>query len=90
MNKAELISEIATKVNMSKKDTETVVEEVFNTIKDKVSVGEKIAIAGFGSFEKHHREARMGHDPKKNVPLKIEATDVPKFKPSSAFKESVK
>lgn len=90
MNKAELISEIAEKVNMSKKDTEAVVEEVFSTIKDKVSVGEKIAIAGFGSFEKKHREASKRRNPKTQEPVDVPATDVPHFKASSAFKENCK
>lgn len=90
MNKAEFVNEIATKTNKTKKEAEELVEAVFGTIVDKVSEGEKIAIAGFGSFEKKHKAARVGHNPKTGESLNINEKDVPAFKASSAFKESVK
>jgi len=90
MNKVELIGSVAESVNMSKKDTESVVDTVLQTIIDTVAGGNEVSLAGFGKFEKHHRSERMGHDPRKNVPMKIAASDTPKFKPSKNFKESVK
>lgn len=90
MNKVELIGQVSESTGMSKKDIEAVVNSVLQTIIDTVASGNEVSLAGFGKFEKHHRNERMGHDPKHDVPIKIKATDAPKFKPAKAFKESVK
>ena len=90
MNKAEFVNEIATKTNKTKKEAEELVEAVFGTIVDKVSEGEKIAIAGLGSFEKHHKNSRKGVNPKTGEKIDIAEKDVPVFKAASAFKESCK
>lgn len=90
MNKVELVGQVSESVGMSKKDTEAVVDAVIQTIIDSVSSGESVKLAGFGSFEKHHRNERQGRDPRTNTPITIPAGDAPKFRPAKAFKESVK
>ena len=89
MNKTDVISKVAESTGISKKDTEAIVNEVFQTIIDSVVSGEKVQIAGFGIFEKHSRAERQGRNPKDGTPITIPAKDVPKFKPSKAFKDAV-
>lgn len=89
MNKTDVISKVAESTGVSKKNTEVIVNEVFQTIIDSVANGDKVQIAGFGIFEKHHLEERQGHDPRDKTPITILAKDVPKFRPSKAFKDVV-
>ena len=90
MVKTELIAEVATKAEITKVESEKVVNAVLDTIVCAVSANEKVQIVGFGSFEKRHREAREGRNPKDGTPIQIEATDVPAFKAGKAFKDAVK
>jgi len=90
MVKTELIVECATKAEITKVESEKVVNAVLDTIVGAVSANEKVQIVGFGSFEKRHREAREGRNPKDGTPIQIEATDVPAFKAGKAFKDAVK
>ena len=90
MTKVELIAEVSTKAEITKVESEKVVNAVLDTIVGNVSANEKVQIVGFGSFEKRHREAREGRNPKDGTPIQIEATDVPAFKAGKAFKDAVK
>ena len=90
MNKTEFINTISEKLGMSKKDTDVVLSATLDTIMETVASGEKVQLVGFGSFEKRHREAREGRNPKDGTPIRIEATDVPAFKAGKNFTEMVK
>lgn len=89
MNKAELIAAAAEKANLSKKDTEAVVNAVFETIAQAMVEDEKVQLVGFGSFENRSRAARLGRNPKTLEAIKIPASKVPTFKPGKALKDAV-
>ena len=89
MNKGELITSVAEKSGLTKKDAEAAVSAFIQTITDAVTEGVKVQITGFGSFERHESAERMGRNPKTNEPIKIPAKFSPKFKAGKEFKEKV-
>ena len=88
MNKTELISAVAEKTGMSKKDADNAVNSMINTIIETVSKDEKVQIVGFGTFELRSRSERQGRDPRTNSPITIPASRVPAFKAGKAFKDA--
>ncbi len=88
MNKAQLIDRLAGQLG-SKKAASDAVESVIDTITRAVTSGERVAITGFGVFEKVARPARTGRNPRTGETVKIKKTTVPKFKPGQAFKDVV-
>lgn len=89
MNKSELISAVAERSGLTKKDAEKAVVAVLDTIVDTVAAGEKLAIVGFGTFEQRVRNERKGSDPRTNEPITIPAAKIPAFKAGKAFKDAV-
>ena len=89
MNKAELIDALSHHFEGSKKEATKAVEAVIDTIVRTVVAGEKVAIAGFGNFDKVIRKARTARNPATGATVKVKATAVPKFKPAMQFKEEV-
>ncbi len=89
MNKGDLVDSISEKASVTKKDAETVLNAVLETIVEQVSAGDKISLVGFGSFEKRHRQAREGRNPQTGEAIKIPAVDVPAFTAGKSFKEQV-
>lgn len=90
MNKTEMIRKVAEKIEgATKKDIAVVVDTVFETIKEAMSSGEKVSIAGFGNFEVVERAARMARNPRTGEEISIAASKAPKFKAGKLLKESV-
>ena len=89
MNKTELISAVAEKAEISKKDAEKAVTALFDTIIEKVADGEEIRVVGFGTFERHERAERTGVNPQTKEKITIAASKVPAFKAGKAFKDAV-
>lgn len=91
MNKNELISKVKDNIDIEvpKKDLNTIVDEIFDVIKNTISAGEKVNITGFGSFEVVERAERVGRNPKTGESVKIKASKSPKFKASKALKDAV-
>jgi DNA-binding protein HU-beta len=89
MNKAELIAAAAESAELSKKDTEAVVNAVIETITKALKDGDKVQLVGFGSFETRKRAARVGRNPKTKQEIKIPASNVPAFKAGKALKDAV-
>ncbi len=89
MNKTELVKAIAEKANLKVTDTELMVNELIETISEELKSGNKVTLVGFGTFAVSHRKERMGVNPKTGDKLKIEAKDVPVFKPGKALKEKI-
>ncbi len=89
MNKAELIDLVAQRLELSRKAASDAVEAVVDSIKESVSSGERVAITGFGVFERVERAARTGRNPLTGVSAPIKATSVPKFRPGAEFKAVV-
>jgi DNA-binding protein HU-beta len=89
MNKAELINEVA-KVVRVKKEAAAAVDAVFGAIKKALKKGDKVAIAGFGTFGVAKRAARKARNPQTGAIIKVKAKKVPKFTAGKAFKDVVK
>ena len=89
MNKAELISAVAEKAALSKKDSEAAVNAVLETITSALSQGDEIRLVGFGTFEVKKRSARIGRNPKTRTEIRIPASKVPSFKAGKALKDAV-
>ena len=64
MNKAELVSAVAEKAGLSKKDSEKAINAAFESITETLAAGEKVQLVGFGAFEVKERNARIGRNPK--------------------------
>ena len=89
MNKTELIAAVAERTSLTKKDTEKALSAALETITAELAKGEKVQLAGFGSFEVKAREARVGRNPRTNETMEIPASRAPVFKASKALKETV-
>ena len=89
MNKTELITAVATRSGINKKDAETAISTALEIISNQLSQGEKVQLAGFGSFEVKVREARVGRNPRTKEAIEIPASKAPVFKPSKLLKEAV-
>jgi DNA-binding protein HU-beta len=88
VNKAELIDSIAARLG-DKKTANQAVEAVIDTITRTVARGEKVAITGFGIFEKVERAARVARNPATGERVKVKKTSVPKFRPGTQLKAVV-
>ncbi|WP_432574812.1 HU family DNA-binding protein [Kineococcus sp. SYSU DK005] len=88
MNKSELVEALEARLGGRKQAT-AAVEALVETITLAVAKGEKVAISGFGTFEKQARNARTGRNPRTGEAVKIKKTSVPRFRPGTAFKEVV-
>ncbi len=88
MNKAQLIDKLSAQLG-SKKAANDAVDAVVDTITRAVASGERVAITGFGVFEKVARPARTGRNPRTGAAVKIKKTTVPKFKAGQGFKDVV-
>ncbi len=90
MTKSGLIEEVARRTpHVSKKDTEVVVNTIFDSMIHALRNGERIEIRGFGSFQVKVREAREGRNPKTGEPVHISAKRTPFFKVGKELKEMV-
>lgn len=89
MNKGDLVSAMAEKTSLSKKDTEASLNAFIDVVSDALSKKDKIQLVGFGTFETRERAARTGRNPQTGKELKIAASTVPAFKPGKALKEKV-
>ena len=89
MNKIELISAMAEKSGLTKKDSEKALRAFEDAVIEELVKGGKVQLVGFGTFEVVNRQAREGRNPQTKQPMKIAASKAPKFKVGKAFKDSV-
>ena len=89
MTKAELVEKVSAQINLTKKQTEVVVNTVFQSITDSLSNGKKVELRGFGSFRIRERNARIGRNPKSGVQVDVPAKRVPFFKAGKELRELV-
>ena len=88
MNKAELVKALEERLG-SRKEAQEALEVVLDTIVREVAKGGRVAITGFGTFEKAARAARTGRNPRTGEVVKIKKTNVPRFKAGTSFKTYV-
>jgi len=89
VNKNQLIEALAARYDGNKRAARHALESVLDTITREVAKGEKVAITGFGSFEKRVRNARMVRNPRTGERIKAKATQVPKFTAGQDLKNIV-
>jgi len=88
MNKRDLIDAISGRLGDKKSATEAL-NAVLDTIQSAVANGDKVAITGFGVFEKSDRPARTARNPATGAPIQVAASSVPKFRAGADFKALV-
>ena len=89
MTKADLIEDVSRAVEMSRKDSEVIIETIFESIVKSLRAGDKIEIRGFGSFRTRQRKPRIGRNPKTGARVDVPAKKIPYFKPSKELKDLV-
>ncbi len=89
MTKAELIEKVSERVDLAKKDTEVIVNTVFDSIAAALSRNDKVELRGFGSFRMRKRNSREGRNPKTGDTVSIPAKKIPFFKPGKELRELV-
>lgn len=89
MNKAELITAMAAKADLSKKDTELALKAFIDVVSEELKNGEKIQLVGFGTFDTSERAAREGRNPQTGEPMPIAASKAPRFKAGKALKDAI-
>lgn len=89
MNKAELISAVAEKGELAKKDAEKAVNALVTVVTEALANNEKVQLVGFGTFEVRERAERRGRNPQTKEEITIAASKAPVFKAGKALKDSV-
>jgi integration host factor subunit beta len=89
MTKAELIEEVSRAVQMTRKDSEQIVDTIFDSIVHALRSDDKIEIRGFGSFRTRKRQPRIGRNPKTGAKVDVPAKKIPFFKPSKELKDLI-
>lgn len=89
MNRKELIQEVASATGISQTQAQEVVSAAFDAIIGAVAKGDRVSLAGFGTFERRERAARTGRNPQTGAAVEIAASKAPAFKPATAFKDAV-
>lgn len=90
MTKADLVSKIASKAELTKAEAAEALDATIEAIKEALKKGDKVTLVGFGSFYVSKRKARKGRNPRTGQEIKIPATKVPKFTAGKSLKEAVK
>jgi DNA-binding protein HU-beta len=90
LNQAELVSAVAAKAGLQKKDADRAVDAVCEAVEEALVAGDKVMIAGFGSFEVRDRAARAGRNPQTGEEISIAAAKVPVFRAGKALREAVR
>jgi len=94
VNKSDVVEKLADRADMSKRKAKDTLDDLLDIITESLTSGEngrKVTIHGFGTFDISHRKARKGVDPQDHdKEITIPARTVPKFRPGSQLKESVR
>jgi integration host factor subunit beta len=89
MTKAELVEEVTRVTELPRKESEAVVETIFESIIAALQADDKIEIRGFGSFRTRQRRGRTGRNPKTGAKVEVPPKKIPYFKPSKELKDYV-
>lgn len=89
MNKSALVSEVAKRANLPRAQAAQAVDAALDAIRDRVARGQRVSLAGFGTFERKRRNARVGRNPHTREAVKIPARNVPSFRPGTKFRDEV-
>jgi integration host factor subunit beta len=89
MTKADLVEEVIRITELPRKESEIIVETIFDSIIQALQTGDKIEIRGFGSFRTRQRRGRTGRNPKTGAKVEVPPKRIPFFKPSKELKDFV-
>lgn len=89
MNRKELVTEIASRSQLTQKDVDKVLANFFDIVGDTLAKQGKIQLVGFGAFEVRERSARTGKNPRTGESVEIAAGKTPVFRAGKALKEKV-
>ena len=87
MNKAELVSKMAEKSELTKKEAEAALNAFMKSVEEALVAGDKVQLVGFGTFETRERAARQGRNPRKVI--EIPASKAPVFKAGKGLKDII-
>lgn len=90
MTKADLISQVGKKADLTAKAAKTVVTSIFAIISDAMKRNEKVVVTGFGTFMVRTRATRKGRNPQTGAEIQIPATKTPGFTAGKSLKRLVK
>lgn len=90
MTKADIVKNISDKTGMDKSDVQMISEKFMSEVKNSLKNNENVYLRGFGSFVVKTRAEKTGRNISKNVAVIIPAHNIPAFKPSKTFVNSVK
>jgi len=90
MTKAELVSTVAAKAGITKKNADAAIKAAVEAITEALKKGERVAIPGFGIFTVRQRSARKGRNPRTGAVIQISARKVVVFRPGKQLRDSVK
>ncbi len=89
MTKADLVEEVTRVTDLPRKESEAVVETIFESIIASLQSDDKIEIRGFGSFRTRQRRGRTGRNPKTGAKVEVPPKKIPYFKPSKELKDFI-
>ncbi len=89
MTKADLIEEVSRVVEVTRKDSEVIVETIFDSVVKSLRKREKVEVRGFGSFRTRERQGRVGRNPKTGARVEVPPKTIPFFKPSKELRDVV-
>ncbi len=89
MNKADMVTKVAEKSDLTKKDAEKAIGAFVDSVAEALSHGDKVQLVGFGTFEVRERAERKGRNPQTREEITIPASKAPVFKPGKALKDMI-
>lgn len=99
MTKIEILSMVREKISTNRdfkkreaslKVVSTVVNILFDVLRENIAKGEHIELRGFGTFETKIREPKKGINPRTKEPVEVKRRAVPIFRPGRELKMIVK
>jgi DNA-binding protein HU-beta len=89
LNRKELVDSIQKHTSVARADVDKVLGSLIQHTQVAVKKGERVALVGFGTFERQDRKARTARNPRSGAPVKVKATKVPRFRAGQGFKDVV-
>lgn len=89
LTKIDIVEKVSNQMEISKKDSVDLVESVLSILKSTLGAGEKIKIAGFGTFEVKQKKNRRGRNPQTGEAIIIDARRILSYKPSNLLKTRI-
>jgi DNA-binding protein HU-beta len=89
VNKSELVDEMSDVAGLTKTDCSKALNAFIAVVTKALKKKKKVSLVGFGTFLITHRSASEGRNPRTGAPIKIKASNQPKFRAGKSLKESV-